>query len=50
MTSWSTAPTPPTWHADFPTPSLKIYPNSGHGGVFQHHQTFVPDALQFLAN
>ena len=20
-TSWSTAPTPPTWHADFPTPS-----------------------------
>lgn len=29
---------------------LKIYPNSGHGGVFQHHQTFVPDALHFPAD
>ena len=29
---------------------LVIYPHSGHGGIFQHHQTFVPDALQFLAN
>ena len=33
-----------------PNAQLKIYPNSGHGGVFQHHQTFVPDALQFLAD
>ena len=33
-----------------PNAQLKIYPNSGHGGVFQHHGTFVPDALQFLAN
>ena len=33
-----------------PNAQLKIYPHSGHGGVFQHHQTFVPDALQFLAN
>ena len=32
-----------------PNAKLKIYPNSGHGGVFQHHRTFVPDALQFLA-
>jgi pimeloyl-ACP methyl ester carboxylesterase len=32
-----------------PNANLKIYPNSGHGGVFQHHRTFVPDALQFLA-
>ena len=32
-----------------PNAELKIYPNSGHGGVFQHHQTFVPDALRFLA-
>ena len=31
-----------------PNAKLKIYPNSGHGGVFQHHRTFVPDALQFL--
>jgi pimeloyl-ACP methyl ester carboxylesterase len=33
-----------------PNAQLKIYPNSGHGGIFQHHRTFVPDALQFLAN
>ena len=33
-----------------PNAQLKIYPDSGHGGVFQHHRTFVPDALQFLAN
>jgi pimeloyl-ACP methyl ester carboxylesterase len=32
-----------------PNARLKIYPNSGHGGVFQHHKTFVPDALRFLA-
>ncbi|BBY45886.1 alpha/beta hydrolase [Mycolicibacterium celeriflavum] len=33
-----------------PDAQLKIYPDSGHGGVFQHHRTFVPDALQFLAH
>ncbi|MEV0669235.1 alpha/beta hydrolase [Mycobacterium sp. NPDC050441] len=33
-----------------PNAQLKIYPHSGHGGVFQHHRTFVPEALQFLAN
>ena len=33
-----------------PNAKLKIYPNSGHGGVFQHiTATFVPDVLQFLA-
>ena len=32
-----------------PNAQLKIYPNSGHGGVFQHHRTFVSDALRFLA-
>jgi pimeloyl-ACP methyl ester carboxylesterase len=32
-----------------PNAKLKIYPDSGHGGVFQHHRSFVPDALQFLA-
>ena len=29
---------------------LKIHPDSGHGGVFQHHETFVPDVLAFLAS
>jgi pimeloyl-ACP methyl ester carboxylesterase len=33
-----------------PNAQLKIYPNSGHGGVFQHHRAFVSDALQFLAD
>ena len=28
----------------------RIYPNSGHGGVFQHHQEFVPEVLAFLAD
>ena len=33
-----------------PNASLTIYPDSGHGGVFQHHQTFVPEVLRFLAD
>ncbi|MBI3213611.1 MAG: alpha/beta hydrolase [Mycobacterium sp.] len=33
-----------------PNAQLKIYPSSGHGGVFQHHEEFVPEALRFLAN
>jgi pimeloyl-ACP methyl ester carboxylesterase len=31
-----------------PNARLKIYPNSGHGGVFQHHRQFVPEVLKFL--
>jgi pimeloyl-ACP methyl ester carboxylesterase len=31
-----------------PNAELKIYPGSGHGGVFQHHETFVTDVLRFL--
>jgi len=27
---------------------LIIYPNSGHGGIFQYHQEFVPIAVKFL--
>lgn len=33
-----------------PTARLTIYPDSGHGGVFQHHRAFVPAVLDFLAN
>lgn len=29
---------------------LTIYPNSGHGGVFQHHEKFVPAVLDFLSD
>ncbi|GAA3036862.1 alpha/beta hydrolase [Gordonia defluvii] len=32
-----------------PDAKLIVYPNSGHGGVFQHHQEFVPEVLAFLA-
>ena len=49
-TSWSTASHSADMARRLPNAQLKIYPNSGHGGVFQHHRTFVPDALQFLAN
>ena len=28
---------------------LIIYPDSGHGGIFQFHEQFAPIAVQFLA-
>jgi pimeloyl-ACP methyl ester carboxylesterase len=31
-----------------PNAQLTIYPDSGHGGVFQHHRDFVPAVLGFL--
>jgi pimeloyl-ACP methyl ester carboxylesterase len=33
-----------------PNARLTLYPDSGHGGVFQHQQRFVPAVLDFLAN
>ena len=32
-----------------PNSDLIIYPDAGHGGVFQYHADFVPKALEFLA-
>ena len=32
-----------------PNSTLTIYPDAGHGGVFQYHAAFVPQALEFLA-
>jgi len=32
-----------------PNSRLVIYPDAGHGGVFQHHADFVRQALAFLA-
>ncbi len=32
----------------FPNAQLKIYPNSGHGGIFQYHEEFIPQAINFL--
>lgn len=26
-----------------------IYPDSGHGGIFQYHDEFAPVAVEFLA-
>lgn len=31
-----------------PNCQLTIYPNSGHGGVFQYHDVFVPALVDFL--
>jgi acetyl esterase/lipase/thioesterase domain-containing protein len=31
-----------------PGAQLSIYPDSGHGGIFQHHDLFVAQALEFL--
>ena len=31
-----------------PNAKLTIYPDSGHGGIFQYHQQFVPAVLEFL--
>ena len=31
-----------------PNAQLSIYPDSGHGGIFQHHALFVQQTLEFL--
>jgi pimeloyl-ACP methyl ester carboxylesterase len=31
-----------------PDVQLSIYPDSSHGGIFQHHDLFVAQALEFL--
>jgi pimeloyl-ACP methyl ester carboxylesterase len=31
-----------------PDARLRIYPDAGHGGIFQYHADFVPEALDFL--
>lgn len=33
-----------------PNATIVIYPDAGHGGIFQYHEDFVPRALAFLAN
>ncbi len=35
-------------HRRLPNSQLVIYPDAGHGGVFQFHQDFVKRALAFL--
>jgi pimeloyl-ACP methyl ester carboxylesterase len=31
-----------------PNAELEIYPDAGHGGIFQFHGQFVKTALEFL--
>lgn len=31
-----------------PNTTMRIYPDAGHGGIFQAHERFVPEALEFL--
>lgn len=33
-----------------PNAALVIYDDAGHGGIFQYHAEFVPEALAFLSN
>jgi pimeloyl-ACP methyl ester carboxylesterase len=35
-------------HRRIPGSDLIIYPGSGHGGIFQFHDTFAPTAVAFL--
>ena len=35
-------------HRRIPGSQLIIYPNSGHGGIFQYHCEFAPAAIEFL--
>ena len=32
-----------------PNSQLVVYPDAGHGGVFQFHEDFVKRALEFLS-
>jgi pimeloyl-ACP methyl ester carboxylesterase len=33
-----------------PNARLKLYPDAGHGGVFQYHDQFVHEVLEFLGS
>ena len=33
-----------------PNARLKLYPDAGHGGVFQYHEEFVAEVLEFLSS
>ena len=42
------AATPSIWRGACPNADLVIYPDAGHGGIFQFHEQFVERALAFL--
>lgn len=35
-------------HRRIPNSEVVIYPDSGHGGIFQHHEAFAPALVEFL--
>jgi pimeloyl-ACP methyl ester carboxylesterase len=35
-------------HHRIPRSELVVYPDSGHGGIFQHHEAFAPALVEFL--
>jgi len=35
-------------HRRIPDSELVVYPDSGHGGIFQYHREFAPVAVEFL--
>jgi pimeloyl-ACP methyl ester carboxylesterase len=37
-------------HRRLPNSELVIYPDAGHGGIFQYHRKFVETALEFLGH
>jgi pimeloyl-ACP methyl ester carboxylesterase len=39
----------PNYWRTHPNNELVIYPDAGHGGIFQFHEQFVEKALEFLA-
>ena len=45
-------PTSNTFDMDqrFPDSRIEIYPDAGHGGVFQFHEQFVPKLVAFLSD
>ena len=47
-TGWSRRATRSIWPQRLPNAELVIYPDAGHGGIFQFHQQFVERALAFL--
>lgn len=34
---------------EIPNSKLIVYPDAGHGFLFQHHREFVPEVVAFLA-
>lgn len=33
-----------------PDARLRLYPDAGHGGIFQYHDEFVAEVLEFLSS